>query len=73
MAATHASFAGATTRDEAPAKHRLLISKHNSDGRALELIADGRLLVVMDGQRAQLWDWTAVRAKFRRLGIDWQD
>ena len=35
--------------------------------------AGRRLLVSVDSRRLQLWDWTAVRAKFRELGIDWRD
>ena len=40
----------------------------------LEVSPDGRWLVAtMDGRRVQLWDFAAVRAKFRELGIDWND
>ena len=40
----------------------------------LEFTPDGRrLLVSVESRRLQLWDWTAVRAKFRELGIDWRD
>lgn len=33
---------------------------------------DGRwLLVIADGRQVQLWDFAAVRERFRELGIDW--
>lgn len=38
----------------------------------IALSADGRQLAVsLDTQRVQLWDFPAVRAQFRELGIDW--
>ncbi len=40
----------------------------------LEFSPDGRwLLIITGGRQVQLWDFAAVRAKFRELGIDWQD
>jgi WD40 repeat protein len=40
----------------------------------LALSRDGRYLAVgVESRRVQLWDLAAVRARFRELGIDWED